>query len=41
MLVSLLPGERTVMHVTTSAELDPDALTGASVLRSANQLLRR
>ncbi|RZS91468.1 beta-mannosidase [Motilibacter rhizosphaerae] len=38
-LVTLLPGESVVFEVSTAAELDAAALTGWSVLRSANQLL--
>jgi len=40
-LVTLLPGEGTAFTVTTSASLDPEALTAPRVLRSANQLITR
>ncbi len=38
-LVTLLPGERVVFHVTTGELADPEVLVGDRVLRSANQLL--
>ncbi len=40
-LVTLLPGERHAFHVTTSADLDPAALTDPRVLRTANALVGR
>jgi beta-mannosidase len=40
-LVTLLPGESTVFEITTETELDLAALTGRTILRSANQLLER
>jgi beta-mannosidase len=39
MLVTLLPGERTVFAITTSTPLTLDQLTDPLVLRSANQLV--
>ncbi|WP_150237132.1 glycoside hydrolase family 2 protein [Nocardiopsis quinghaiensis] len=41
MLVDLLAGETHRFMVRTKAEVDPDALTGAPVLRSANSLHAR
>jgi beta-mannosidase len=39
MLVTLLPGESVAFAVRTAARLDPDALLGPAVLRTANDLL--
>jgi beta-mannosidase len=39
MLVTLLPGETATFEVRTSASFDPAALTSATVVRTANQLL--
>jgi beta-mannosidase len=39
MLVTLLPGESVDFDVRSEASFDPDLLLGASILRSANQLL--
>ncbi len=39
MLITLLPGQRTRVHVRTVAELSPGQLRDARVLRSANQLV--
>jgi beta-mannosidase len=39
LLVTLLPGETAELAVTTRAALEPDALVGPDVLRSANQLV--
>jgi len=38
-LVTLLPGERAVFEVRTSADVEPGAFVHPSVLRSANQLV--
>ncbi|GAB3808218.1 glycoside hydrolase family 2 protein [Humibacter antri] len=38
-LVTLLAGETTTFHVTSSADVDPAVFTGPFVLRSANDLL--
>ncbi len=39
MLVTLLPGESTVVGIDTAAGVDPAAFTGPLVVRSANQLV--
>lgn len=39
MLITMLPGEHVVLSVTTSQELDPDALASHPVVQSVNQLL--
>ncbi|RIQ17874.1 glycoside hydrolase family 2 protein [Jiangella rhizosphaerae] len=39
-LVTLLAGERCSIRVTSAADLDPAALTGPGVLRTANDLVR-
>ncbi|MFC4113488.1 glycoside hydrolase family 2 protein [Nonomuraea zeae] len=39
-LVTLLPGESAVFHVSTERELDPGALTGFPVLRCVNEAVR-
>ncbi|MGI5288521.1 glycosyl hydrolase 2 galactose-binding domain-containing protein [Nonomuraea polychroma] len=36
----LLPGENAVFHVTTSRDLDAEALTGFPVLRCVNEAVR-
>lgn len=38
LLITLLPGESATFHVTTSAELDEEALVTAPVLRSTSEL---
>ncbi|NIJ04679.1 glycoside hydrolase family 2 protein [Frigoribacterium faeni] len=39
MMVTLLPGESVTFRVTSEADLTPDQLTSASVLRTSNQLV--
>ncbi|TMR99296.1 hypothetical protein [Nonomuraea basaltis] len=39
-LVTLLPGESAVFHVTTARDLDAGALTGFPVLRCVNEAVR-
>ena len=39
MLVTLLPGQSTVVEIDTAAGVDPAVFTGPLVVRSANQLV--
>jgi beta-mannosidase len=40
MLATLLPGESITWHVTTTADVDPDAFLAPTVLRTANELVQ-
>jgi beta-mannosidase len=39
MMVTLLPGESVTFRVSIDADLTPEQLTSASVLRTSNQLV--
>ena len=39
MMVTLLPGESVTFRVSSDADLTPEQLTSASVLRTSNQLV--